>query len=82
MPDPDTLESLQRTIAVHERAIAQISKIREAMVERRRGAADHVMQHIDESLQTNQRTLDSLQRVLQLAREQLSSVRARTRRKS
>jgi hypothetical protein len=47
------------------------------MRQRRQGATDSVMVHIDESLKLNQRTLDSLARVLATAKEQLRQERSR-----
>ena len=65
------LAKLEESIKVYEEVIRSFQSARERMQQRRRGASDSVMVHIDESLRLNERTLDSLNRVLATAREHL-----------
>jgi hypothetical protein len=71
------LAKLQESIKVYEDVIRTFERARDRMRQRRQGATDSVMVHIDESLKLNQRTLDSLARVLATAKEQLRQERSR-----
>ena len=70
------IEKLQESIQVYEGVIRSFERARERMLQRRRGASDSVMVHIDESLGLNRRTLDSLNRILETAKEQLERERS------
>jgi hypothetical protein len=66
-------EEMKVAIETYQRLIATYSLARERMLERRKGAADHVMVELDERLLVNQRTLDALQRAVEMTREQLQT---------
>jgi hypothetical protein len=71
------LTQLEESIQVYEQVIRGFEATRQRMRERRRGASDSVMVHIDETLALNERTLTSLNGVLKTAREQLRAERLR-----
>jgi hypothetical protein len=71
------LTQLEESIQVYEQVIRGFEATRQRMRERRRGASDSVMVHIDEMLTLNERTLTSLNGVLKTAREQLRAERLR-----
>jgi hypothetical protein len=58
-------------IETYQVLIANYTLTRERLLVRRRDAADHVMVELDDRLQANQRTLDSLQRAVASTREHL-----------
>ena len=73
----EKLKKLEESIKVYEEVIQSFEHARVRMQERRRGAIDGVMVHLDESLSLNERTLASLRRVLETAKEQVQKERAR-----
>ena len=77
MANTRQLENLQESIRVYEEVIRSFERARERMQQRRLSASDSVMVHIDESLSLNRRTLESLNRVLATAQEQLKQERSR-----
>jgi hypothetical protein len=68
---------LEESIRVYEDVIRNFEESRSRMWERRRGATDSVMVHIDDCLALNERTLQSLNRVLCTAQDQLRQDRFR-----
>jgi hypothetical protein len=77
MPERRKVAKLEESIKVYEEVIRSFQVARDRMQQRRHGASDMVTVHIDESLSLNQRTLDSLSRVLATAHEQLQEARSR-----
>ena len=77
MANTRQLENLQESIKVYEEVIRSFERARERMQQRRQSASDSVMVHIDESLSLNRRTLESLNRVLATAQQQLKEERSR-----
>jgi hypothetical protein len=77
MPNAATVAKLRENLRVYEDAIATFERARKTMQARRRGASDSVMVHLDQSLKLNERTLASLQRVLDTAKEELRREMAR-----
>lgn len=73
----EQITKLEESIRVFTEAIASFERTRERMLGRRRGATDAVMVHLDESLELNRRTLDSLRNVLASAKEQLEQEKSR-----
>jgi uncharacterized protein YukE len=71
MPEEPRISKMRESIKTYEEAIATFETARSKMQQRRHGASDSVMVHLDESLKLNQRTLESLQRVLQTAKDEL-----------
>lgn len=77
MAKASPIAQLEESIKVYEEVIRAFEEARKRMRERRGGAVDSMMVHIDESLKLNERTLESLGRVLTTAKEQLRQERAR-----
>jgi hypothetical protein len=71
---PSTPADLKEAIASYQKLIANYTLSRERMLVRRRGAADSVMLELDERMKANQRTIDALQRAIEVAREQLKTL--------
>ena len=69
-----TPADLKQSIATYETLIAKYTLARERMVERRKGAADHVMVELDERLEANKRTVEAFQRAIEITRDQLRIV--------
>lgn len=61
-------------IETYQRLIATYTLARERMLERKRNAADRVMVEMDERLEANKRTIDALQRAVEISREHLNSL--------
>ena len=59
------------TIETYQRLIANYTLSRERILARRRGAEDHVMVELDERLEANKRTIEALQRAVEISREHL-----------
>jgi hypothetical protein len=59
-----------------EKVIATFTGARHRLVERRRGAADHIMVELDQRLAVNQRTLECLERTVDVARRELKQMDA------
>jgi hypothetical protein len=74
---PPIVANLEDTVRTYEEVIRSFENARARMQQRRSGAPDSVMLHIDQSLKLNERTLESLNRVLTTAREQLHEERSR-----
>lgn len=70
---PSTPAELKAAIESYQKLIANYTLSRERMLVRRQGATDHVMLELDERMKANQRTIDALQRALEVAREQLKT---------
>lgn len=70
---------LKVAIETYQRLIANYTLARERMLGRRKNAVDHVMVELDDRLIANERTIDSLQRAVEMTREQLSSLEADAR---
>ena len=68
-----TPAELKEAIASYQKLIAYHTLSRERMLLRRRGATDRVMVELDERIEVNQRTIDALQRAIEVAREQLKT---------
>ena len=64
-------KELKLAIETYQRLIANYTLARERILERRRGAADHVMVELDERLEANKRTTDALQNAVEITREHL-----------
>ena len=62
---------LKHSIEVYESLIANYTWVRERMIERRRGAEDHVMVELDDRLQANARTVEALLRAVEVTRQHL-----------
>jgi hypothetical protein len=77
--DKDRQQALKESIHLYEGVIRSFEAARARMEERRKGAIDSVMVHIDESLALNERTLASLHQILAAAQEQLQEERLRTK---
>src|SRR5207249_12207968 len=60
--------TLRESVARFEEVVASFERVRADILQRRRGAADHVMVVLDERLDVNARTLKSLKQSLELAR--------------
>ena len=68
---------LKTAIESYQKLIANYTLSRERMLARRHNAADHVMVELDERLAATQRTIDALQRAIEVAREQLKAAPTR-----
>ena len=64
-------DELKLAIDTYQRLIASYSLARVRMIERRKSAADHVMVELDDRLAANKRTIDALQRAVEISREHL-----------
>ena len=67
-----SISELQKAIAGYESLISNYTLARERMLERRRSAVDHVMVELDERLEANARTIEALNRALEISREHLN----------
>ena len=65
---------MKTAITSYQKLIANYTLSRERLLVRRRNAADHVMVELDERMLANQRTIEALQRAIEVAREQLKLV--------
>jgi hypothetical protein len=70
MPSQREIE-LRQSLLTYEALIANYTRTRERLIERRRGAADHVMVELDERLEANERTVNALLRAVTIARDHL-----------
>jgi hypothetical protein len=77
MSRSEQIAKLETSLRTYDEVIASFEAARDRMRERRRGAIDGVMVHLDESLRLNQRTLESLRRVRTTTKEQLEALRTR-----
>lgn len=68
---PQTASELRAAIAVYESLIETHARSRTRMLERRKGAADHIMVELDQRLAANERTLEALRRTVEVTRELL-----------
>ena len=66
-----TKAELEQAIATYEVLVANYTKSRANIVARRRTAADHVMVELDDRLKANARTVEALQRAIEITREHL-----------
>ena len=64
-------DELKLAIDTYQGLIASYSLARVRMIERRKSAADHVMVELDDRLAANKRTIDALQRAVEISREHL-----------
>jgi hypothetical protein len=71
MPEAHQFKTLEETIRIYTEVIANFERRRKDMLQRRRGASDSVMVHIDEMLALNQRSLDAFRNVLNTTKRQL-----------
>jgi len=74
MSRSEQIAKLEDSLRTYQEVIGSFEQARERMKQRRRGATDSVMVHLDESLALNKRTLDSLKRVRSSAKEQLKQL--------
>ena len=65
------VNDLEQSITLFESMLECHLRVRERLLERRRGATDHVMVEIDERLVVNARTTESIRRAVECLREQL-----------
>jgi hypothetical protein len=66
-----TPHELKEAIATYATLIEKYTLARERMVERRKGASDHMMVELDERLEANKRTVEAFQRAIEITREVL-----------
>ncbi len=67
-----SISELQKSIAGYESLISNYTLARARMLERRRSAVDHVMLELDERLEANARTIEALNRALDISRDHLT----------
>jgi hypothetical protein len=72
------IAKLEESVKVYEEVIRSFEAANDHLRRRRHGALDAVMVEIDRSLELNQRTLDSLNRVVATVKAQLEQERARS----
>jgi hypothetical protein len=72
MPASQKLADIQKSIEVYEEVIRSFENARELLIRRQRNAVDGVAVHIQRSLELNQRTLESLNRALDTAKDQIA----------
>ena len=65
---------LKQAIATYEALISNYTVRREHLIDRRHGAADHLMVELDDRLEANARTIDALRGTLEVTREHLRLV--------
>ena len=62
---------LKQAIDSYQALIANYTLVRERLIVRRKGAADHIMVELDERLEVNARTIEALGRAVATTREHL-----------
>ena len=62
---------LEQAIETYQVLFANYTNVRERLIARRRGAADHVMVELDDRLAANQRTIDAIGRAVEMTRGHL-----------
>jgi hypothetical protein len=62
---------LNLAIVTYETLVANYTRARAALLERRRSASDSVMIELDDRLAANQRTVDALRRAIEISHEHL-----------
>ena len=65
---------LKQAIESYQALIANYTLVRERLIARRKGAADHIMVEIDQRLEINARTIDALSRAVESTRGHLEVV--------
>ena len=65
---------LENAIRTYQRLIANYTLMRERLIRRRSGAADHVMVELDQRIATNTRTIEAISRAVEATREHLKSI--------
>jgi hypothetical protein len=69
-----SVSELKQAIESYQALIANYTLVRERLIVRRKGAADHIMVEIDQRLEVNARTIDALSRAVESTREHLKVV--------
>ena len=65
---------LKQAIESYQALIANYTLVRERLIVRRKGAADHIMVELDQRLEVNAQTIDALSRAVETTRERLKEI--------
>jgi hypothetical protein len=73
-----SVSQLKQAIESYQALIANYTLVRDRLIARRKGAADHVMVEIDQRLEVNARTIDALSRAVESTRDYLKVIEPKT----